>query len=310
MKVVVSTSSFATGSTHPIDVLQNHKCEVIFNPFQRKMTESEIASLLEKHNPDGLIAGTEPLTETVLRRASKLKIISRCGVGLDNIDLPAAQARNITVLHTKGPTAAVAELTVGLMLSVLRRIAEADRQVRSGVWKPLMGWLLSGKTVGIIGFGAIGQRLAKRFTGFGCRILVCDTADKEVEAARLGAQQVAMETLLELSDIITLHIPKLQAPLLGAAEFSRMKAGGVIINTSRGGAIDEAALLESLQKGKLAGAGLDVFAEEPYNGPLAQLPQVVITCHMGSYASETRIAMELESVENLLTVAAKVGLLK
>ena len=119
-----------------------------------------------------------------------------------------------------------------------------------------------------------------------------------------------METLLELSDIITLHVPKLKTPLLGTAELNRMKGGAVIINTSRGGVIDEVALLQSLQEGKLAGAGLDVFEQEPYSGPLTQLPQVVMTCHMGSYASEVRIAMEQESVENLLAAATKVGLLK
>lgn len=308
--VLVTTSSFAENDPAPREALLEAGFQLHRNPWGRKLTEAEVLELLRTHRPIGMIAGVEPLTRGVLEDAAPfLKVISRCGTGLDNVDLSAADRLGIRIFNTPNAVAAaVAELTVGLMLSVLRRIPEADRALRGGSWKALQGTLLGGKTVGIVGFGRVGQRVAALLGGFGCRILVNEPAACELP---VGTESVELDALLSRADVVSLHIPLSSETraLVNRGRLARMKKGAVLINTSRGGLVDEDGLADALRSGGLAGAGLDVYDSEPYSGPLTGLPNAVLTSHMGSAARECRIRMEQEAASNLISGLRAAGVL-
>lgn len=311
MKVLVTTSSFSQQDPAPKAALTNAGFEIHENPFKRKLTETEILNLLAQHKPVGLFAGVEPLTATVLEAsASHLKVISRCGIGLDTIDLDAARRLGIKVFNTPdAPSQAVAELTIGLMLAVLRRIAEADAAVRRGNWKPTMGRLLGARTVGIVGLGRIGARVASLCAAFGSPVLAHDLRPDATLPA--GTKRASLDEVLKNSDIITLHMPMSaeNKHLINACRLASMKPGSALINASRGGLVDEASLLDALKQGHLAGAALDVFENEPYKGPLRDLPQIVLTPHMGSAAAECRARMELEAADNLIAGLRALGII-
>jgi D-3-phosphoglycerate dehydrogenase len=236
------------------------------------------------------------LTENVLKGARGLKVISRVGVGLDNVDLEAAKKLKIKVYNTPDVlTDSVAELTLGLMLNCLRKISLMDRNIRSKVWKKEMGVLLKGKTVGLIGFGRIGRRVGQLAMAFGAEIIFSDPLKVK---SSLG-KQVSLEKLLKQADVISIHAASKEA-LIKDEEIAKTKPGVIIINTSRGTTISETALLNGLKSGKVASAGLDVFEPEPYSGELLNFDNVVLSAHAGSYAKEARVSMELEAVENLL----------
>jgi len=287
--ILATTSSFSVGAA-----LEAAGYRVETNPFKRKLTEQEVLDLVVKHKPVGLFAGVEPLTRRVLEAGlPSLRVVSRCGVGLDTVDLAAAEQLGIAVYNTPdAPSPAVAELTLALMLAVLRKVPQADASLRAGKWQALQGRLLAGKTVGVVGMGRIGARVAELCRAFGCRVLACDP--------RPGFDGVPLPRLLAEADVVTLHLPLLAQTRHGIDPFA-MKKGAVLINCSRGGLVDEAALEKALREGHLAGAGLDVFEQEPYAGPLRELPQVVMTCHMGSAAEECRARMEREAADNLIS---------
>ncbi|MFH1724215.1 MAG: phosphoglycerate dehydrogenase [Elusimicrobiota bacterium] len=298
--VLVTTSTFGKEDSGPNDELARSGLAVSLNPHRRKLTEAEVLDLLAKHKPVGMIAGVEPLTARVLESCAKhLRVISRCGTGMESVDIEAAAGLGMLVFNTPAaPAQAVAELAVGLMLAVLRRIPEADRAVREDAWERKMGSLLGGKTVGIVGYGRIGRLVGGLVHAFGCTVLARDVMDFSDPKVR----RVSLEELLETSDIVTLHVP-LEAGtrhVLSAEKLKRMKQGAILINASRGGLVDEKALLNALKKGRLAGAGLDTFKEEPYRGPLRDLPNVVLTAHMGAAAKECRVRMEREAAVNLI----------
>lgn len=216
---------------------------------------------------------------------------------MESIDLSAAKAMGIKVVNTPdGPTLAVAELTIGLILDILRKISMMDRGIRSYGWRKEMGRLLSGKSVGIIGYGRIGRAVGKLAASFGCGVSFCDP---KVDAAGDGARKLTLAEILRGSDIVTLHVPGSDR-ILGATEIAMMKSGSYLVNASRGGTVDEAALLDSLKSEHVAGAALDVFEREPYKGELSKLENVVLTPHIGSYAAESRIGMETDAVRNLI----------
>lgn len=299
-RVLITTSSFAVDDQSPLALLHRAGYEVVLNPFGRRLKEEEVLDLVSNNQPVGIIAGVEPLTARVLEAAPALRVISRCGIGLDNVDFEAARRRGIAVFNTPDAvTPAVAELTVGLMLTVLRRIVEADGAVRSGKWHRPMGRLLGAQTVGLIGCGRVGSAVALLVKLFGAQVLGYDPFLHHHPAVSL----VSLDELLARSDIVSLHIPydKSVHHLVDRHVISRMKPGAIIINTARGGLVDEEALYEAIHGGRLAGAGLDTFETEPYVGPLAELPQVVLTPHIGSYAREARIEMERQAVLNLVS---------
>lgn len=306
-KILITTSSFNVAAVESLALLRQAGFEIATNPHGRKLSEDEVAGLLGE-DVVGMIAGTEPLTRRVLSGARGLKIVSRCGIGLDSVDLAAATEFGIEVTNTPdAPSAAVAELTLGLMLDQLRRISQTDRQIRAGQWKPLMGGLLAARTVGIVGYGRIGRRVARLAHAFGARVLATDAAGVTADGIAEGC---ALETLLAQADIVTLHMPSQRGAghFLDAARLGMMKRGAVLVNTARGGLVDETALAQAIRDGRLGGAALDTYEKEPYAGPLAELPQVVLTAHMGSYAEESRGIMEREAADNLHRGLAALGL--
>ncbi|MBL7074343.1 phosphoglycerate dehydrogenase [candidate division KSB1 bacterium] len=298
MNIAITTTSFGKYDSSPLARLKGAQIHYILNPYGRKLTKEEVLDMSK--GVDGIIAGTEPLGEQVLRKLPRLKVISRCGAGMDNVDLDAAERLGIKVFNTPyGPTLAVAELTVGLILDLLRKVTLMDSELRAGVWNKRMGNLLYGKKVGIIGFGRIGQKVAELVMTFGVEVGYCDVCEISCD---LSCTAKEFENLLAWSDIITLHISaqKEMVLILGEKEIGMMKEGAWLVNVARGGIVDEEALYQTLKRNHLAGVALDVFGSEPYNGPLSTLNNVIITPHIGSYALEARVAMEMESVENII----------
>ncbi len=305
MKTFISTSSFSEIDKGPLSLLKKEGIDYTLNPYKRKLTKNEISSFLRKDSYIGLIAGTEPLTKDVLGNAKSLKVISRVGVGLDNVDLQSARRFNIEVYNTPYVLIdSVAELTVGLILGSLRRIAFMDRKMRKGIWKKEMGLLLKGKILGIIGLGKIGKKVAQLAKAFGAEVIFYDI--KTIRDNRF--RQVSLNRLLEDSDIISIH-SSTKDRLITKKEISKMKEGVVLINTSRGSVIDESALYKALKSKKVGFAGLDVQNKEPYSGRLTRLDNVILTPHIGSYAKESRLRMEKEAVENLIKGFRKAGIL-
>ncbi|MFH1395268.1 MAG: phosphoglycerate dehydrogenase [Candidatus Omnitrophota bacterium] len=299
-KVFISTTTFAEFDSAPLDLLKEKGYSYSLNPYKRKMKADEIA--LCAGESIGIVAGTERLDENVFRNLINLKAISRCGSGMDNVDLEAAEKRGIVVCNTPdGPVLAVAELTVGLILNLLRGICKMDDLLRHGHWTKIMGNLLCGKKIGIIGFGRIGQHTARLLAGFNVgEIAYYDIEDKN--CAGIECRRNSLSELLKNADIVTLHLPSSgeDRPFIGEKEFDLMKKGSWIVNVSRGGIVDEAALYNSLKSGRLSGAAIDVFDNEPYSGRLKEFDNVILTPHIGSYAREARIKMETNAVENLL----------
>jgi len=307
--ILISTSSFNLDDNPGIEQLRAAGLSIATNPFGRKLTEVEIGDLLTD-SVVGLLAGVEPLTGQVIANAKGLAVISRLGVGLDNVDQAAAKESNIGVLSTPdAPVDAVVEMTLGLMLATLRQIPAADRQVRDGEWPRLKGRLLKSKTVGILGLGRIGSRVASLCCAFGAHVIAHDPVAADTDSA---VKRVALADLLAQADIVSLHMPYNAAThhVINDESLAAMKPGAILINTARGGLVDEAALLAALQSDRLSAAGLDVFEIEPYNGPLQDLSQVVLTPHLASSAMESRRQMEHEAAENLYAGLRKAGVIK
>lgn len=307
MQVLISTSSFNLDNFTQLSDLENAGVEVKLNPFAARLTEDQVIELLGT-DTIGLIAGLEPLTKSVLQAAKSLKVIARVGTGLDSVDLATAKQLGITVLNTPdAPTKAVAEFTLAHILGLLRNVSQADRQIRSGVWKGLMGSLLETKTVGIVGFGRIGKRVATLLSAFGASVII---SDAQVEQS--DYPNVELDELCIKSDILSLHLPYSEAThhIINEKHLNLMKKGSYILNISRGGLVDEEALLTALKSGHLAGAALDCFEQEPYEGELSKLETVQITAHMGSYARETRDLMEREASQLLVNALHEKNLLK
>lgn len=306
MQVLITTSTFNLDNFEQLELLNKAQIEVKLNPFATRLTEDQAIDLLGT-NTIGLIAGLEPLTEKVLTSAKSLKVIARVGTGLDSVDLVAAKKLGITVLNTPdAPTQAVAELTLGHILGLLRNISVADRQIRNGVWKGLMGSLLQTKTVGIVGFGRIGKRVAGLLSAFGAKVIISDELATSTEYLNVGLNELCAK-----SDVITLHLPynDLTHHLINEKQLNLMKKGSYFVNISRGGLVDEDALLAALKSGQIAGAALDCFEHEPYDGELRNFDNVQITAHMGSYARETRDLMEREASQLLVDAFKEIKLL-
>ncbi|TDI75150.1 MAG: hydroxyacid dehydrogenase [Betaproteobacteria bacterium] len=308
-KLVISTSSFDVDNNLHLQHLVKAGMNIVGNSFKRKLTEDEIIELLGQDTV-GMIAGIEPLTERVFMSAKGLKAISRCGAGLDNVDLTAAKRQDIAVFNTpEAPAQAVAELTMSLILAALRRICQVDQLLRADRWSRMQGQLLAAQLVGIIGLGHIGRRVAKLCRAFDARVVA---HDPYIDPTSHEVELVPLKKLLAEADVISLHLPygANTHHLLDAKAFARMKPGSIIINAARGGLIDEIALDEALISGHLGMAALDVFEQEPYRGPLIKNDKIILTSHIGSLARESRMRMEIEAAENLLEELIKIGLVK
>jgi D-3-phosphoglycerate dehydrogenase len=307
--LAISTSSFdVDGNPHLQDLLKEGM-RIAKNSYGRKLTEEETIALLGSDTV-GMIAGIEPLTERVFASAKGLKVVSRCGSGLDSVDLAAAKRYGISVFNTpEAPAQAVAELAMGMILAALRRICEIDRLLRAGEWPRMQGGLLAAQTVGIVGLGRVGRRVAALCQAFGAHVIAHDSY---VEQSLPGVKLTTLPVLLAEADIVSLHLTydAQTHHLLNKEAFSHMKPGAVVINTARGGLIDEAALAEALNGGRLGAVALDVFEQEPYHGPLLQCDKAILTSHVGSLARESRHRMEIEAAENLRRGLVNVGLIR
>jgi D-3-phosphoglycerate dehydrogenase / 2-oxoglutarate reductase len=293
--IAISTSSFGTESTAPLERLARAGFEVRANPHGRTLTTDEARAHLA--GVVGLVAGTEKLTGELLRELPQLRCISRVGVGMDSIDHAAAKERGIVVVNTpEAHVDAVAELALAGLLAILRRVPHSDASIRAGKFDKPMGRLLRGKIVGLVGYGRVARAFGALLAPFEGAILAHDVAGVT------GVPALGLDELLGEADIVSLHLPYTNAAhhLIGAAQLARMKPDAILVNTARGGLVDEAALVAHLEAHPRAGAYLDCFEKEPYQGPLAKLPNVVITSHIGSYARESRVRMETEAVENML----------
>ena len=299
--IFIATSTFAVHSNEPIIKLEDGGEAIALNSSFRKVTSEELIKYA--YDSTGIIAGTELYTKEVLEQLPNLKVISRLGVGMDNIDLEFTKEKGIKVFKTKTtPAPAVAELVLGLMLDLARKISYQNNILKSGTWKKEMGNLLYGKTLGIIGLGTIGKTLVKLVKGFDFKIMAFDMFHDDKFAKEHEVNYCDIGTLLTQSDIISIHLNLTSETntLMNKERIAALKPGCIFINTSRGEIINEDALYVALKEKHIFGAGLDVFREEPYSGPLLELNNVILTPHIGSYAKEIRIKMEIEAAENLI----------
>lgn len=263
------------------------------------LKEEELVSIIPDFEVVVVRSATK-VTRPVIEAGKKLKLIVRAGIGLDNIDVAAAKEKGIEVANTPAATSiSVAEHTLGLMIGAVRHHGPANLSMKQHKWekKAFTGTELYGKTLGIIGFGRIGTEVAKRALAFGMNILAYDVIEIKTD---LPVKQVSLDELLKQADIITLHVPKTPKPILGEAEFAMMKDGVVIVNVARGGVVDEKALLQALNSGKVRAAALDVFEKEPPEDfSLIDHPKVTATPHLGASAEEGQKRAGLEVVRIL-----------
>lgn len=298
MRVAIGPSSFAKADALPQKMLEEAGVEVIQNPYGRRLSEEEILTQLV--DVDGLIAGLEPLNRTVLMKSPKLQAIARVGIGMENVDLVAAQELGIKVSNTpEGPTNAVAEMALGVLLSIGRQILPANQALHEGKWEKQIGFGIAGLNILLIGYGRIGRRFAEHLRHFSANIFVVDPY-VEPSSLKNGETLVTLPEGLALADVVSIHVPG-NDQLISDTEFGFMKPGVVILNSARGPAVNEQALIAALENGTVAGGWLDVFWDEPYTGPLTEFPQMVLTPHMGTYSRQCRLAMETQAVENLLS---------
>ncbi len=300
-KVLTSPSSFGKISSEPIDLLIKNKFNVIDNPFGRKMSVDEV--IYYAKDCIGIVAGVETLNSKVMDSLPNLKCISRVGVGMDSVDIDYANRKGIKVVNTpNGPTRAVAELTVGLTFSLLRKIPQAHYDLKNKVWQKQTGNLIHGKRIGVLGLGRIGKMTAEMFRALGNSVYGYDIYPDKGWAKENDINITGFKHLLSSSDIITIHVPakKDGSPLISKGELDLLKNDAFLINVSRGGVIDEEALYEILISGKLSAVALDVFKDEPYAGKFCDIENVVLTPHIGSYAKEGKIRMEVDAVKNLI----------
>ena len=304
-RVLVTPTTFGKEDPQLRSTLEEAVGEVVYNPLARPLGSSELLPLVKE--ADGCIAGLDQIDSSVIEAAHRLQVIARYGVGVDRVDVEAASRKGIVVANTPGANSvAVAELAIALMLALGRRICQSDQATRSGEWPRYSGVGLRGKTVGLVGFGAIGREVASRVKAFGCRVVVADPCVGSDCAGTYGVQLVPLEELLALSDFVSLHA-SLNPSTSGMVDrpfLMGMKQGAFIVNTARGELIDEEALREALEKGRLAGAALDCFRKEPPapDHPLLRLPQLIATPHTGSHTDEATNAMGWMSLKACLAV--------
>lgn len=300
MKIAVITPLFSR-SPELMNELSAHFSDVKHNADNTLKTKEDIIAFLQ--NVDGAIVGREAIDDEILRACPTLKILSRYGVGLDNLDLDAMKKRGIALGWSGGTNSnSVAEITLSLMLSLIRNLHIATTLLKQHIWKVNGGSELSGKTIGLFGFGNIAKRLVELLAPFCCTILVCNRTHSEEDAKRYGITYASKERILEEADIISIHLPLTPQSqnLFSTAEFEAMKPTSFIVNTARGGIIDEEALKVALKTGQIAGAGLEAFAVEPtQDWELIDLPNLVCLPHLGGNSKESILAMGYACIEHL-----------
>ena len=299
--ILVTLSTFGEYSSEPIQILKQSGFSFELNKSSRRMLPKEVIEV--GHDCIGLIAGVEKYSAETLLQMSSLRCISRCGAGIDNVDLEVAKRLGISILNTPDePTTAVAELTLTMILSLLRRMPEVNALMHSGKWQRVTGNLLSGKVVGIIGLGRIGKRVAELVLTFGSKVIGSDLYPDMAWTQAQAVEIVERPELFKRADIVTNHASSVSGHqfILGEEVFSMMKPGSWFINMARGDMIDDNALSNAIKSGHISGAGLDVYPDEPYTGVLCDNDRVMLSPHQATLTIETRNAMETRAVENLV----------
>ena len=300
---VLSTSpSFGQHSHAPVDLLRNAGCEVVLAP--RLLGPELIAAVAEV---DAWIAGFEPVAPHTVGGAGRLRVVAKCGAGMDNFDLPYLEQRGIRAVNVPGGNSgAVAEYAVGLLIALARGIVTTDAAVRGGTWGPVVGQGLEGRTLGIVGLGRIGARVAEIARALGMPVLAHDPELGDVEIRTRGVVPATLPALLGAADAISLHVPLTPATrgLIGARELAVLGSGGLLVSCARGGVVDEAALATALRAGTIAGAALDVFEREPLpaDSPLRQAPRLLLSSHTAGYSDRALAAVTWQCARNVLDV--------
>jgi D-3-phosphoglycerate dehydrogenase len=299
VRILVSLHPFSSTDPRPLAMLRDAGHDVLQNPAGKRMSETELVEHIT--GCSAVICGTEPITARVIKAAPSLKIISRVGSGYDSVDIEAAHTQGVHVAFVPdGPVDSVVELTLALAFDAVRGIGRSDRSIRAGKWERPMGRLLAGRTVGIAGVSRIGGNVARKLIALGCDVIGHDLAPN----AELKIPFVSKQELLERSEILLLHLSLTPQTRhwLGANEIALLPNGAIVINTARGGIVDESALKDALGSGKIAHAALDVYEQEPYAGPLRDVPNITLTAHIGSMTAEARVKMEIDACINVIDV--------
>lgn len=305
MRVLVTPTSFAKNDPSLRLALEEQVGEVIYNTSGKPLSATDLLKLIP--GVDGYIAGLDSITAEVIAAADRLKVIARYGVGVDAVDLEAARRKGIIVTNTPGANAAsVAELTLGLMFALARDIPLAADSTRQGEWLRLQGFTLEGKVIGLLGFGAIGREVARLLGGFACTLLAYDPIANPSLASALKVRLVSREEVISQADFLSLHCPVTDETrqMVNSTFLAAMKPGAFLINTARGELVNENALLEALDSGRLRGAALDVFASEPppKDSPLLSHPRLIPTPHIGAHTDGATNAMGWMALGECLAV--------
>jgi D-3-phosphoglycerate dehydrogenase len=304
-RFLVTPTSYGKNDPRLKSELESLAGEVIYNQSGKPLSSAEVARLLP--GIDGYIAGLDTIDRNALAAADRLKVIARYGVGVDNVDLQAAKEKGIIVTNTPGANSvSVAELTLALILALARQVPQGVAATRQGQFPRLTGFSLEGKTIGLLGLGAIGKQVARRLQNFDCRVLAFDPLAEQELASRWGVELVEFNYMLSEADFLSLHLPVLPETrgMVNSNFLAKMKKGAFLINTARGELVDENALIEALANGHLRGAALDVFTQEPppSDHPLLSLPQVIATPHLGAQTDGATNAMGWMALNDCLSV--------
>lgn len=287
-KVLSTSPTFGHYVSEPSEYLESHGWKVELIPQGKKISEEQLIQSAGEY--DAIIVGVEKITRSVIEASKKLRIITKHGIGVDNIDVKAASGRGIVVTNAPGTNSdAVADLTIGLFLSLARSIPSVDRSVKEGEWPRAVGVQINGKVLGIIGLGQIGKKVVKRALGFDMRVLAYDILKDEAFAKERRITYVSLNEVLAQADFLSIHVPISPSThgLIGEKELNLMKKEAFLVNISRGGIVDEEALYRVLKERRIRGGALDVFAHEPPTGSaLLTLDNVIVTPHMGAYTFE------------------------
>lgn len=298
--VISSSPSFGRYSQEPVALLRDAGCEV--HLLERGDTRALLAAL---PGADAWIAGFEPVDATTLSGATRLKVVAKCGAGMDNFDLDYLAGRGIATVNVPGGNAgAVAEYTIAQVLSLARGLGPSDAATRAGRWSPTIGMGLQGRTLGVVGLGAIGREVARLATAFGMSVVVADPVADAGTVRAAGGELVGLPELLRRSDVVTLHVPLNEDTrhLIGAAELAAMPDHALLVNDSRGGVVDEQAVAAALHAGTLGGAALDVFEREPLaaDDPLLTAPRLLLSPHTAGYSDAALAVVTHRCAESLL----------
>jgi len=304
MKILITPRSFASITAEPLEILEREGYELILNETGERYSEEQLIDLITEVR--GVIVGTDPLNSRVLSQAEDLKIISKYGVGTDNIDLDYAAANNIAVTNTpEANSSSVAELVIAAIFTLARKIVKADQKTKAGYRGKIIGNLVRDKTLGVIGLGKIGRNAALAARGLGMEVLAHDIHRDQEFAREHGIEYVELSSLITSSDFITCHVPlnSKTKDLLSKEEFSQMKNSVYLINTSREGILNEKDLIDSLLAGQIAGCALDVFGDKVIRA-IKENPEleerIILSPHMGAHTEEAITRMGVESAQNIV----------